>query len=234
LRIRQWARGWGLLIAAVFVPVLAGAAGKVWLGGASSPVTAGNAPLSVPSAALPASDPRGASPSSSAALAGSEATRREAPTASVAGGTAAESRARPRAAPASSPPTSELTAAELFRRAGLARREGKLAQARATFLELERRFPDSEEARLARVSLGKLLLDTGDADQALRQFDEYLGARSGALAEEALVGRAQALGRLGRAVEEERVWRDLLSRYPRSVYAARARQRLDELGAATR
>jgi len=80
---------------------------------------------------------------------------------------------------------------------------------------------------VSRVALGRLLLASGDASGALREFDVYL-AQGGAIAEEALVGRAVALQRLGRHEEESATWRQVLSRYPGSVNAERARQRLKQ------
>ena len=130
------------------------------------------------------------------------------------------------AAVASRQPT--LDAERLFREANAARHAGDLAGARALYLRLEREFPDTEEARLAHVSLGKLLLAMGRAQEAERQFEGYLAGRQ-ELAEEALFGRAQSLAELDSAAEEQRVWARLLREYPNSVYAGRARQRLAEL-----
>ena len=50
------------------------------------------------------------------------------------------------------------------------------------------------------------------------------------MAEEALVGRARTLARLGRSEEERAAWRALLSRFPQSDYRWRAQQRLDRAG----
>jgi hypothetical protein len=126
------------------------------------------------------------------------------------------------------------SAASLFHGASLARRAGNLASAKALYAELEASFPGSEEARVSRVSLGKLLLSGGDAAGAERQFARYLVDGGGALAEEALVGRAQSLARLGEATEERRVWLELLARFGTGVYAARAKARLVELAAPAR
>lgn len=120
------------------------------------------------------------------------------------------------------------SAEALFREANAARRAGDVAVARALYLRLERDFPTSDEARLAHISLGNLLLAMGRAAEAEQQFASYLGGRP-ALTQEALVGRAQSLTALGRSAEEQRVWQALLHDYPSSVYAGRAKQRLAEL-----
>jgi TolA-binding protein len=125
----------------------------------------------------------------------------------------------------------EESAPGLFREANAARRAGNLELARARYTELQARYPQTDEARVSRVSLGKLLLSAGRAREAERQFQSYLQVRGGTLEEEALVGRADALGRLGESGEERRVWEVLLRGHPSTVYATRARQRLLELGA---
>jgi TolA-binding protein len=116
----------------------------------------------------------------------------------------------------------------LFREANAARRAGDKAAARALYLRLQREFATSDEAYLAHVSLGNLLLSMGRPSEAEQQFASYLRARS-VLAQEALVGRAQSLAALGRSGEEQAVWEGLLRDYPGSVYAGRAKQRLAEL-----
>jgi TolA-binding protein len=123
---------------------------------------------------------------------------------------------------------SAQTAQGVFKAGNAARKSGKPDSALATYRQLQQAFPKSAEARLSYVLSGQLLLAMGKAQAALPQFDTYL--RSGApggLAEEALWGKAQALSRLGRAGEERQVWRTLLQRFPKSVYAATARQRLE-------
>jgi TolA-binding protein len=137
-------------------------------------------------------------------------------------------------APAPSPRLNEpsgrpIDSAELlFREANAARRAGDQASARTLYLRLQRDFPASDEAHLAHVSLGNLLLSMGRAGEAEQQFAAYLRGRS-ALAQEALVGRAQSLAALGRSSDERAVWQGLLHDYPSSVYAGRAKQRLAEL-----
>ena len=74
--------------------------------------------------------------------------------------------------------------------------------------------------------MGRLLLAQNAPQAALAHFSRYRGP----LAEEALLGRAQALAALGRSDEERSAWRELLDRFPKSVYAARARSRLGRQG----
>ncbi len=120
------------------------------------------------------------------------------------------------------------TAADLFRRANDARRQGALADATAGYEALQREYPASREALQSRVSFGRMLLDrTGNGREALAQFNAYLAlAPDGNNREEALIGRALALGRLGRRAEERESWRELLRDYPDSIYSERARDRL--------
>jgi TolA-binding protein len=133
-------------------------------------------------------------------------------------------------APAASPNAVD-DAAALFREAAAARRSSDFGRARLLYLRLESAFPGSPEARLAPVSLGKVLLLMGRAGEAEQQFSQYSSA-GGTLAEEALVGQAQSLARLGRASDEQRVWQRLLRDFPHSLYAVEATQRLSALGAA--
>jgi TolA-binding protein len=121
------------------------------------------------------------------------------------------------------------TAAELFRDANQARRAGDFELARSLYAELQTKYPGTDEASVSRVSLGKLLLAAGRAREADREFRSYLSTGRKNLEEEALLGRADALGRLGESGEERRVWEALLKSHPSSVYATRARQRLGEL-----
>lgn len=123
------------------------------------------------------------------------------------------------------------TAAELMSEASRARRAGDYHGAVQRYRELARRFPSSREAVTSRVSMGRILLDRlNNPAGALHAFDGYLrSAPSGTLAQEALVGRALSLRRLGRQPAERRAWNRLLERHPNSIHAARARQRLEAL-----
>lgn len=122
-------------------------------------------------------------------------------------------------------------AAELFHDANDARRNGELRRAQRLYVRLIEQHPSSDEAGLARVSLGRLLLSAGDARAAEREFRRYLSGGGGQLAEEALVGQAESLGRLKRPVQERQAWQRLLAAHPGSVYAAQAKQRLAALSA---
>jgi TolA-binding protein len=124
------------------------------------------------------------------------------------------------------------SAQELLTKADQLRRSGSPSSALVTYRELQRRFPSSIEAQISRMSAGRMLLtSSGDAAGALRQFDGYLAHGSGALREEALIGRATALARLGRTADERATWRQLLREYPNSQGARLARTRLDVTGA---
>lgn len=138
------------------------------------------------------------------------------------------------AEPAPKPPGLEpLSSAELFSRANQARREGKAKEAARLYRILQERFSGTSEELVSRVTLGRLLLDRlGDSRGALVQFNSYLASPGGgALREEAMVGRALALGRMGRAAEERAAWKALLDAWPKSTQAKRAQARLVELGA---
>ncbi len=125
----------------------------------------------------------------------------------------------------------EPTAAELFAQANEARRRGDAAGAAQRYGALQRRFPRSPEASLAHVALGRLVLDRlGDPLRALAEFDAYLAEnRKGELVEEALVGRALSLQRLGRTADERDAWRALVVAFPNSLSASLAKARLGVL-----
>lgn len=117
---------------------------------------------------------------------------------------------------------------EMLAQANAARREGERASAVRLYRRLQSVHPRSTEAAISRVTLGRLLLDGADDPAgALREFDRYLAqSRHRVLEEEARVGRALSLQRLGRRDEERRAWRDLLDHHPDTLYAERARARL--------
>jgi TolA-binding protein len=118
-----------------------------------------------------------------------------------------------------------LSAKALFGEANKKRLAGDTAGAIALYKLLAERHPGSAEAALAELSLGKLMLATGDATGALLHF-KLAQASGGALGSEALWGEAQAQKALGRASDERAALRRLLSEYPDGAYAKAARKRL--------
>jgi hypothetical protein len=128
-------------------------------------------------------------------------------------------------------PSADVAAADLFRRAGAARAAGALAEACALYRDLQARFPAAEEARLSHVSLGKLLLAMGLPAEAEHHVAAYLAGGAGALAVEAVFGRAQSFERMRRPREERDVWLGLLRDFPGSIYAGAARRRIAALDA---
>jgi TolA-binding protein len=121
-------------------------------------------------------------------------------------------------------------AASLFSKANAARRRGDHEGAATTYRQLLDRYAGSPEAHESRMVVGRMLLDDGDASGALRSFEAYRSGGGGALDEEAVLGEALSLEKLGRVEEERRVWTALVAAYPDSVHADRARARLAELG----
>jgi tetratricopeptide (TPR) repeat protein len=121
-----------------------------------------------------------------------------------------------------------VTAAVLFERGEALRRGGHAGAAIATYRRLQATFPETPEARLSFAFAGQLLLAQRRPGEALAQFDRHLKA-GGEVGEEALAGRATALEQLRRSADAIAAWKALLARHPGSVYAGRARARLDEL-----
>jgi TolA-binding protein len=118
---------------------------------------------------------------------------------------------------------------ELFRSANRARKQADPARAIEIYHQLEAQYPDSPEALLSHVLIGRMQLGRGENEGALRHFSVYLDtARAGPLAEEAMQGKAEALHRLRRFGEERAVWTELLRAFPNSIYAASGRERLGE------
>jgi TolA-binding protein len=165
-----------------------------------------------------ASDKLATAAGSPTVLAGVAPTHAEAPS--------AKDGAAKDAAPAKEP----TSAAKLFGEANQARRSGDIGRASGLYHLLQDQFPGSPEADLSRVTLALLLLDSGDAQGALSGFERYLAGSSRGLEAEALVGRARALGRLGRRDLETSAWQEVQRKYPRSIYGRQASERLLALG----
>jgi tetratricopeptide (TPR) repeat protein len=94
------------------------------------------------------------------------------------------------------------SATELFAAANRARLSGDRPFAMAKYQQLLSNWPTSAEAALTQATLGRLLLDSGNPVGALEHLDAYLGANDQTLKE------------------------DVLERFPLSVHAERARERL--------
>jgi len=133
----------------------------------------------------------------------------------------------PAAAPQAPAPES---AATLFDSETEARRRGDTTRVLELHAQLVARYPLSNESRVSRMVVARMLLDSGDAAGALAGFEAYLRAGAGELREEALAGRATALDRLGRTHEARAAWLALLDEYPRTAYAEHARARIEALG----
>jgi hypothetical protein len=142
---------------------------------------------------------------------------------------------RPRAraegtrAPSGAPAVPELRGADaLLEDAAKARKDGRTEDALATYRELGRRFAGTREDAVGCVALARLLLGR-DAADALAVFDRCLADHPrGELVEAALVGRAQALAKLGRDADERAAWAELLRRFPSTLHAEHAKSRIGE------
>jgi TolA-binding protein len=124
--------------------------------------------------------------------------------------------------PAPPPPS----ASELFSAGNKARSRGDAETALGLYRRLQAEYPAAPEALAARISIGMLELQRGQASSALAQFRAYRQANARALRAEALWGEAQALGALGRSAEERAALESLLNDHPSSAYAPAARKRL--------
>jgi TolA-binding protein len=127
------------------------------------------------------------------------------------------------------PAAAQLSAHDLFVAANAARVRGDVAEAVGQLQMLEQRFPASNEAKTAHLTLGMLHLQKGEAESALQEFrrSEALGA--GATMPEALWGESQALRALGRTTDERAVLKNLLRDFPHSAYAGAASKRLGDV-----
>lgn len=136
---------------------------------------------------------------------------------------------RPSPPPAPAPVAVEPTASELFKTATAARSEGRLMDAEASYRTLTATFPSSPEAAVAHAVMGRLLLDLGRAAEALPELEAALASANPSLREDALANRALALEAVGATVKASESWRTLLSEFPASVHAKRAKERLEAL-----
>jgi len=129
------------------------------------------------------------------------------------------------------------SASTLFEQAATARHAGDHPRAADLYRSLIQAFPESPEADAALILFGRMQLDDGDEADAVVLLDRYLqsiGAKgtkgtTRVLEQDALVGRALALERLGRAADASQAWLALLQSYPNSAHADRARIHLATL-----
>lgn len=111
------------------------------------------------------------------------------------------------------------TAEMLFAEARTLRSSGKIDAAEQAYADLIARHPGTSAGKTALAVSARMHLDHGNATLALARYSAYLNSGHGALREDALAGRALALGKLGRADEASRAWDELFSAYPNSSYA---------------
>ncbi|MEM9188010.1 MAG: tetratricopeptide repeat protein [Myxococcota bacterium] len=133
---------------------------------------------------------------------------------------------RERESPADSPrpPETPRTDRTLYQEAAAARRAGNRTEARRLFEALIAEFPGSSRATAAHFALGELYRGSS-ASQALTHYDAYLASGARGLREEALLGRARSLQRLGRS--SPAAWEQLLREYPTTPHRAEAVRALD-------
>lgn len=116
-----------------------------------------------------------------------------------------------------------VSAKDLLNQISLLRQQKDWVQMSITYRRLIRNHRRSPQAGLAMVSLGNLLLEKlDDPEEAIHWFDVYLKTKNGALAPEALFGKAKALRRLGNRRAELAVLQEVVKRYPESLYGKRA------------
>ena len=111
-------------------------------------------------------------------------------------------------------------------RAEVARGNGRAAL--ALYERLRALYPASAEGRTVLPTIGKLQLDLGDSERALRTFDTYLRS-PGMLAPEALSGRIRALRALRQHPAEREAIQQYLARYPKGLERPLFEKRLTEL-----
>jgi hypothetical protein len=117
----------------------------------------------------------------------------------------------------------------LLGEAQTARGAGDYRGAAKAYRRLIREHGETSIARTAQVSLGQLYLGPlGAPARAQRAFDAYLrGSPSGAMAEEALHGKIEALRRQRKDSAAAKASAEFLRRFPKSSYAAGIRRQLD-------
>jgi len=133
----------------------------------------------------------------------------------------------------SSSPRDEDPAETTYARAEAAMREGDLIAARATLLELIRRFPRDPLAAAARYDLARLAFRAGDHSEAARQLDALGSTRpSATIAEMASYLRCRVALQAGHSADATRCLTSFRSDHPSSPHDAEALALLAELARA--
>jgi TolA-binding protein len=125
----------------------------------------------------------------------------------------------------------KASAEALLKRAAKMRRMGHWPEAQAAYRQLVNEYPTRAESKLALVSLGELCLERlSDPESALHWYARYRAETpKGPLVQEAMFGEIQALEKLGRKEDEQRLLEKFLKLFPRAVQAPAVKRRLEIL-----
>lgn len=115
-----------------------------------------------------------------------------------------------------------VNGSELSALADAARFSGRAPLARRALLTLRARFPGSAQATSAAFILGRLEDESGNANEALEWYGQYL-SEGGPLAGEALGRKMVALRKVGRLDQARETASQYLDRFAEGPYAAHAR-----------
>lgn len=125
------------------------------------------------------------------------------------------------------PVTPRPSANQLLAAARRAQSRGQLDHAQILYKQVIDSYAATQAAGTAQVALGRLMFAQHQPSAAETLFGRYLHRRPhGALAEEALYYRALSLEQLGDAQQAAVSFSELIRAYPRSLYAAPAREHL--------
>ena len=123
-----------------------------------------------------------------------------------------------------------LSASSLLKKARRHRLAGEWSDVRKTYRALVNSYPNSEQAKIALVAWANLEIERfAKPKDALTLFDRYLKSSHGQLRQEAMWGRARALGALGRKADERVVLEQYIDLFPSDPKRAAAEARLDIL-----
>ncbi len=129
------------------------------------------------------------------------------------------------------PPTgaepADTAAADLYRRAFNAYRNGSYAQAILDFEEFLQRYPDHEYADNAQYWIGEAFYSQGEYEQAIVEFQKVVDRYPDQpKAPDALLKIGLAYQRLGNEKNARAFWNRVVAVYPESEAASRARELL--------